>query len=59
VIAGPGVRRGAVLSASFTHYSTLRTIEDALALPRLRLAGDRRTKSLARAFKSGGVPAIR
>jgi phosphatidylinositol-3-phosphatase len=58
VIAGPGVRRGGVLGASLTHYSTLRTIEDALGLPRLRLAGDRRTKSLAGAFKSG-VPALR
>jgi hypothetical protein len=58
VIAGPDVRRGVKLSGSFTHYSTLRAIEDALGLPRLRLAGDRRTKSLARAFKAG-VPRIR
>jgi hypothetical protein len=58
IIAGPGVRRGAKLTASLTHYSTLRSIEDALALPRLRLAGDRRAKSLAGAFKSG-VPHIR
>jgi hypothetical protein len=58
VIAGPGVRHGARLTGSYTHYSTLRTIEDALGLPRLRLAGDRRTKSLASAFKTG-VPRIR
>lgn len=58
VIAGPGVRRGASLATPLTHYSTLRTIEDALALPRLRLAGDRRTKSLSSAFKSG-LPRIR
>jgi phosphatidylinositol-3-phosphatase len=58
VIAGPGVRRGAVLKGSLTHYSTLRAIEDALSLPRLRLAGDRRAKSLAGAFRSG-VPRIR
>jgi hypothetical protein len=58
VIAGPGVRRGATLATPLTHYSTLRTIEDALALPRLRLAGDRRTKSLSSAFKSG-LPHIR
>jgi phospholipase C len=58
VIAGPGVRSGRVLTPSFTHYSTLRLIEDALRLPRLRLAGDRRTKSLAGAFKSG-VPHLR
>jgi hypothetical protein len=58
IVAGPGVRRGATLKASLTHYSTLRTIEDALALPRLRLAGDRRVKSLGGAFE-GGVPHIR
>ncbi|MEA2471981.1 MAG: phosphatidylinositol-3-phosphatase [Thermoleophilaceae bacterium] len=58
VIAGPGVRRGAAVRTPLTHYSTLRTIEDALALPRLRLAGDRRTKPLSSAFKKG-VPHIR
>jgi hypothetical protein len=58
VIAGPGVRRGAAVSAGLTHYSTLRTIEDALGLPRLRLAADRRVKSLGSAFKTGAVPRI-
>jgi hypothetical protein len=58
VIAGPGVRRGAKLRARLTHYSALRAIEDALGLPRLRLAGDRRVKSLSGAFRSG-VPHIR
>jgi hypothetical protein len=58
VVAGPGVRRGGVLTTSLTHYSALRLIEDALSLPRLRLAGDRRVKSMAGAFKSG-VPALR
>jgi phospholipase C len=58
VIVGPGVRRGRALSSAFTHYSTLRTIEDALRLPRLRLAGDRRVKSLSGAFKGGAVPRI-
>ena len=57
VIAGPAARRGATLTKSLTHYSALRTIEDALALPRLRLAGDRRTKSMAGAFRDG-VPRI-
>jgi hypothetical protein len=59
VIAGPAARRGAVVSTSLTHYSALRAIEDALALPRLRLAGDRRTKSMAGAFTDGRVPHIR
>jgi hypothetical protein len=58
VVAGPGVRRGAELTVPLTHYSTLRTIEAALSLPRLRLAGDRHVKTLAPAFKSG-VPHIR
>jgi hypothetical protein len=35
IVAGPQVRRGARLATTFTHYSTLATIEDALALPRL------------------------
>lgn len=59
IIAGPGVRRGARLSGPYTHYSTLRTIEDALRLPRLRLAGDRRTKPLSAAFRTGAVPRLR
>ena len=59
VIAGPAVRRGAKLTTPVTHYSTLRTIEDALGLPRLRLAGDRRVKSLTPAFTGGAVPQIR
>jgi hypothetical protein len=38
VIAGPGVKRGARPAAVFDHYSTLRTIEDALGLEPLRRA---------------------
>jgi hypothetical protein len=58
VIAGPGVRRGARLATPYTHYSTLRTIEDALRLPRLRAAADARTASLRAAFRHG-TPRIR
>jgi hypothetical protein len=58
VIAGPGVRRGARVAVPYTHYSTLRTIEDAFGLRRLRGAADSRTASLGAAFK-GGVPRIR
>jgi acid phosphatase len=58
VIAGPGVRRGARLATPYTHYSTLRTIEDALRLPRLRAAADSHTASLRAAFRRG-VPRLR
>jgi hypothetical protein len=53
VIAGPGVRRGASLPGPYTHYSTLRLIEDALKLPRLANAGNPAVKSLGDAFKAG------
>jgi hypothetical protein len=58
VIAGPGVRRGAQLASSYSHYSTLRTIEDALGLPALRNAGSSQVEPLTAAFKSG-VPKLR
>jgi hypothetical protein len=51
VIAGRGVKRGARFGTPVTHYSTLRTIEDALGLPRLGHAGDTGTKTLDAAFK--------
>jgi hypothetical protein len=35
VVAGPGVRRGAHSDRDLDHYGVLRTIEDALGLPRL------------------------
>lgn len=35
VLAGPGVRRGAHSDRAVDHYGVLRTIEDALGLPRL------------------------
>ncbi len=58
VIAGPGVRRGAKLSKPYSHYSTLRTVEDAFGLPHLAGAGNASTSPLAAAFRSG-TPRIR
>lgn len=56
LIAGPGVKRGARFATPATHYSTLRTIEDSLGLPRLRGAAS--AGSLGAAFRRG-VPRIR
>jgi hypothetical protein len=53
VIAGAGVRRGASLPGPYTHYSTLRLIEDSLKLPRLGNAGSPTVNSLGAAFNSG------
>jgi hypothetical protein len=58
VIAGRGVKRGATLPGPYTHYSTLRLIEDSLRLPRLREAARPEVKSLGDAF-TGGVPRLR
>jgi hypothetical protein len=58
VIAGRGVRSGASLPGPYTHYSTLRLIEDSFGLPRLREAARPEVKSLGAAFKSG-VPRLR
>lgn len=58
VIAGPGVRRGARVSTPYTHYSTLRTIEDALRLRHLGAAADVHTKPLSAAFRRG-TPRLR
>jgi hypothetical protein len=46
IVAGPGARRGARLTIPVDHYSTLRTIEDLLGLPRLRGAACSCTRSL-------------
>lgn len=51
VIAGPGVRRGAKPATAYSHYSTLRTVEDAFGLPHLRSAAASATKPLDAAFK--------
>jgi phosphatidylinositol-3-phosphatase len=50
VVAGPRVRRGARPSAAYSHYSTLRTIEDAFGLPHLRNAAQRTTRPLDAMF---------
>ena len=36
IVAGPGAKRGARMGTPTDHYSVLRTIEEALGLPRLR-----------------------
>jgi hypothetical protein len=51
VIAGPEVRRGARPRRAVSHYSTLRTIEDAFGLNHLRAAGARATRPLDAAFE--------
>lgn len=58
VIAGPGVRRGARIATPYSHYSTLRTIEDAFGLPRLGRAASGSTASLGAAFRRG-TPRLR
>jgi hypothetical protein len=50
VVAGPDVRSGATGSGATTHYSTLRTVEDAFGLSHLRHAGDGGTRSLDALF---------
>jgi hypothetical protein len=57
VIAGAGVKRGASLPGPYTHYSTLRLIEDSFGLPHLRDAARPEVKSLGDAFTSG-VPRL-
>src|SRR3954471_17179147 len=51
VIAGPRVRRGVKPKADYSHFSTLRTIEDAFGLPHLRNAGKSATRSLDAIFQ--------
>jgi hypothetical protein len=50
IVAGPDVRRGARDGRAVDHYGVLRTIEDALGLPRLGAARDRRHGSLRGLF---------
>jgi hypothetical protein len=42
IFAGPAARAGTTSTATLTHYSLLRTIEDAWGLPRLRAAASAR-----------------
>ena len=46
IVAGPGARHGAQMTAPTDHYSVLQTIEDVLGLPRLRSAACNCTVSL-------------
>jgi hypothetical protein len=48
IVIAPSVRRGTVVSAPFSHYSLLKTIEQLLGLPELGQA--RRANSLVNAF---------
>jgi phosphatidylinositol-3-phosphatase len=50
VVAGPDVRRGAKGPGKYSHYSTLRTIDEAFGLPPLGHAGSSRTKSFGALF---------
>jgi hypothetical protein len=59
VVAGPDVARGARGAGQYTHYSILRTVEDAFGLPRLRHARDRRTVGLDALFKRSTRGALR
>ena len=46
IVAGPGARRGARTAKPIDHYGVLATIEEALALPRLRAAANRANGNL-------------
>jgi phospholipase C len=52
VVAGPRVRRGSTQATAYSHYSTLRTIEDAFGLSHLRNAAAPGTRPLDGLFKS-------
>jgi phosphatidylinositol-3-phosphatase len=60
VVAGPDVKQGAVASAtSYSHYSILRTIEEAFGLPLLRKAGHPRTLAMGSLLKRSHRGAMR
>jgi hypothetical protein len=50
IVAGPDVRPGARNAQPVDHYGVLRTIEDALGLPRLAGAASARNGTLAPLF---------
>jgi hypothetical protein len=56
VVAGPDVRRGAVMYRPLDHYGVLRSIETAFHLPKLAAARSARHGSLAPLFRAGRVP---
>jgi hypothetical protein len=55
VLAGPGVRRGAHSNRDVDHYGVLRTIEDALGLPRLGGAASPRSGTLDTLLTHGAL----
>jgi acid phosphatase len=60
VVAGPDVKHGASGSgSSYSHYSTLRTIEEAFGLPLLRHAGDPATRPMRALLKHSHRDALR
>lgn len=58
ILAGPQARRRGRSKVPYDHYSTLRTIEDALGLGHLRLAGSKATAPLDAMFRHGGPRAL-
>jgi phosphatidylinositol-3-phosphatase len=52
LVLGPTVLPGATGTAAYTHYSVLRTIEDALGLPHVGHAGDPQTHALNSLFST-------
>jgi hypothetical protein len=52
LVLGPTVLSGAAGTAAYNHYSTLRTIEDALGLPRIGHAADPQTHPLDSLFST-------
>lgn len=60
VVAGPEVKRGATAAgASYSHYSVLRTIEEAFGVPLLRHAGSPATRSMGALLKRSPRGALR
>jgi hypothetical protein len=60
VVAGPDVKKGATASGeSYTHYSVLRTVEEAFGLPLLRHAGDPTTRPMEKVLKHSHRGALR
>jgi hypothetical protein len=59
VVAGPDVRRGAMMTRPIDHFGVLASIEDAFRLAHLGAARDARHGSLAPLFRRGRVPTAR
>jgi hypothetical protein len=52
LVLGPDVMAGSTGAGKYTHYSTLRTVEDAFGLPHLKRAGNPAIQPLDALFKS-------